>query len=108
MKKWEKLVNSEKINLQRGDLLRFSAGQPFEDHVIMMICESPNKSGELGLITISGYKAGINCYVEFPSESRGSIGISSPWLIKNWQSWVWPDGDVQNVEIRDALDASDI
>lgn len=67
----------------------------------MMICEAPDKSGRLGLIAISGYKAGINCYVVFP-ERPSQSDVSARWLINNWKIWVWPGGNVNEVEVRDA------
>ncbi|KAK45804.1 hypothetical protein BG58_15490 [Caballeronia jiangsuensis] len=93
--------------IERGSLLRFAAGYPFEDRVVMMVCEAPDQSGQLGLIAISGYKAGINCYVVFPSEASTDC-LSARWLIENWQHWVWPDGDVNDVEVCAPLEALDI
>jgi hypothetical protein len=108
MTTWKKLIeSSDSEQLTRGMLLRFAAGDSFESHVVMMVCEAPDKSDRLGLITISGYKAGINCYVVFPSETA-SYKVSIRWLIDNWQLWVWPDGDVNEVEIHQPLDALEI
>jgi hypothetical protein len=107
MKTWKKLIESTGTELTRGMLLRFAAGQPFENQVVMMVCEAPDKSDRLGLMTISGYKAGINCYVIFPNEAA-PYRVSIQWLINNWQILVWPDGDVNEVEIHEALDASEI
>lgn len=107
MTTWKKLIESTDPELKRGMLLRFAAGQSFESHVVMMVCEDPDKSDRLGLITISGYKAGINCYVVFPKEAS-PYQVSTRWLIDNWQLWVWPDGDVTEVEIRESLNALDI
>lgn len=107
MKNWKKLIENVDLVMTRGMLLRFVAGQPFESHVVMMVCEAPDKSGRLGLMTISGYKAGINCYVVFP-EQFSSDCISIKWLIDNWKIWVWPDGDVNEVEVRESLNALEI
>lgn len=73
----------------------------------MMVCEAPDKSDRLGLIAISGYKAGINCYVVFPQDTA-SYRLSTRWLIENWQHWVWPNGDVSQVEVHEPLDALEI
>jgi Immunity protein 45 len=104
MTTWKKLTESAYPELKRGALLRFAAGQPFESHVVMMVCEAPDKSDRLGLITISGYKAGINCYVVFP-KGTAPYQLSTRWLIDNWQRWVWPEGDVSLVEVHEPLDA---
>ncbi|MBN3755508.1 hypothetical protein G3N95_21370 [Paraburkholderia sp. Tr-20389] len=94
-------------HIERGSLLRFAAGYPFEEYVVMMVCEAPDKSGRLGLIAISGYKAGINCYVVFPEEASPSQ-LSTRWLIDNWHNGVWPGGDLSNVEFRAPLEAHQI
>ncbi|MFM0393910.1 Imm45 family immunity protein [Paraburkholderia phytofirmans] len=107
MMTWKKLIESADPEMKRGTLLRFAAGQPFESHVVMMVCEAPDKSDRLGLITISGYKAGINCYVVFPKETS-PYHVSTRWLIDNWQLWVWPDGDVHEVEVHEPLNALEI
>ncbi|MCA8263704.1 Imm45 family immunity protein [Burkholderia multivorans] len=107
MTNWKKLTESSDSTVKRGTLLRFPAGEAFEDRVVMMVCEAPNQMGRLGLMAISGYKAGINCYVVFPEHS-GSDCISIQWLIENWQMWVWPEGDVNEVEVREPLNALEI
>jgi len=107
MTNWTKLIEYPESEVKRGALLRFAAGYPFEDHVVMMVCEAPDKSGRLGLMTISGYKAGINCYVAFP-EQAAQHQLSRKWLIDNWQKWIWPGGDVHEVVVREPLSAHEI
>jgi len=36
-----------------------------------------------GLITVTGYKAGINPYVIFPKDEN-THGITARWLSENW------------------------
>jgi hypothetical protein len=109
MTNWKNLVESADSDLTRGMLLRFAAGESFENYVVMMVCEDPDKTDRLGLITISGYKAGINCYVVFPNETESSsYQVSIRWLIDNWKIWGWPDGNVNQVEIRQPLNALEI
>lgn len=91
-------------------MLKFSAGYPFEDQVVMMVCGSPDHKENLaaaGLITITGSKAGINCYVTLPEEARES-GLSTSWLIDNWQMWVCPEGNINDVWVRSPLNASEL
>ena len=107
MSKWEKLTEYASAHLQRGALLKFRAGYPFEDQVVMMVCEAPDKSPRKGLIAITGYKAGINCYVLLPCENV-SGDLETKWLLENWQQWVWPGGNVEDVEIREALAVEDL
>lgn len=103
--KWSKLVNFNEKYLNRGCLLKFKAHYPFEEEVIMMVCESGHS--QKGLITISGHKAGINMYVLFPEEANPN-GLSTEWLITNWTKWVWPESDINFVLVRPALTYDEI
>lgn len=106
---WEKLTKFNKKSLSRGYLLKFSASYPFEDEVVMMVCESPDHSVLPSLITITGYKAGINCYVALPSEAQHEgVFLDVDWLVKNWANWVWPEGFIDDVWVREGLSASEI
>lgn len=106
LKKWKKLVELTANSFSRGTLIKFPAEYPFEKEVIMMISESPDGKG-LCLITITGYKAGINCYQKFP-ELDIQVEIKATWLLDNWNKWVWPEGDVNDVWIHDTLQANDL
>jgi hypothetical protein len=89
---WNKLSEHKDAFLSRGSLLRFSASYPFEDEVIMMVCDSPLGNHRLGLITISGYKAGFNCYTSFPENVRNKDGsITAGKIYDNWNDWIWPE-----------------
>lgn len=103
--KWIKLIDYKELNIQRGTLLKFKASYPFEDYVVMMVCEG-QAINTFGLITITGFKAGINLYVQFPEECIEN-GLSVDWLIKNWSYWVWSEGDVNDVWIHETLQADD-
>ncbi|ROR24942.1 immunity protein 45 of polymorphic toxin system [Comamonas sp. BIGb0124] len=95
---WVKLIDFERRSLRRGSLIKFHAGYPFEDEVVMMVCSSPEGSLNPALITITGHKAGINCYVAFPSEAQcEGVFLDVKWLIDNWAKWVWPEGSAEDV-----------
>lgn len=96
-----RLINSGDIVLSRGDLIRFPTQYPFENEVIMMVAESPRTSG-LCLITITGYKAGINCFQELP-KSEIDFQISVQWLIENWSKWIYIDCSINDVFFRKIL-----
>jgi hypothetical protein len=102
-----KLVDTNKDSLRRGALIKFPASHPFEGMVVMMVWQEFFKALPMGLITITGYKAGINPYVTFPVEvcERADMPPCVPckWLRENWNHWVWPTGDVNEVYIRDEL-----
>lgn len=106
MPSWTKLMDLKQKTFSRGTLIKFPAKYPFEEEVVMMIAESPDKQG-LCLITITGYKAGINCYQQFP-KLNSHIEVSAIWLIENWHKWVWPTGNINDVFIRHNLKADDL
>jgi len=104
--KWKSLTEAGEA-LSRGALLRFSAGQAFEDRVVMMVCEAPDGAG-MALMSITGYKAGINCYVIFPDEAMTPEGISTGWLLANWSQWVWPGRAGAEVQFKRSLSVDEI
>jgi hypothetical protein len=107
MSTWRKLIEFSKTNVERGALLRFPAGDSFEEHAVMMVCEAPGDSERTGLMTISGYKPGTNCYVVFPGDAETNP-LPTKWLVNNWSHWVWPLGDVTQVQIREPLRADEL
>jgi hypothetical protein len=109
MKNWQKLTEYDRPSISRGMLLRFPAAYPFEAEVVMMICEGPGSSSERCLRTITGRKAGINCYQVLPPDASPSGHfVATTWLIDNWNRWVWPDGNVEDVWIRMELTAAEL
>ncbi len=107
---WLKLADNKEVILRRGSLVRFRSSFPFEDVVIMMICESPGSSLKKGLMTISGFKAGINCYSVFPDAAYTPEGsLITEKIYDNWQNWVWPEGSPDDVWILpEGLNADDL
>lgn len=86
----------------RGALFMFDAHYPFEEKAIVMLCENRgSKSFPFNLVTITGYKSGINPLQNLPAECRHpNGGLDLLWLINNWGRWIYPDCDVSNVYIR--------
>lgn len=111
---WKKLVGIKEESLFRGTLLKFPGKYPFEDEVVMMLCEYRGGGDELPfcLVTLTGHKAGINPVQAFPTECNNNnskaIAFSTDWLISNWNKWVLPDGDVNDVLVREPLKASEL
>jgi hypothetical protein len=104
---WINLLDSNMDYLPRGILLKFTVQDPFEDEVVMMVCEGYANAFRKGLMRITGFKAGINAYVFFPEEVTTN-GLSRQWLIDNWTKWVCPEGDVGKVLIREYLNAKEL
>jgi len=111
MEPWKKLSELPIEGLDRGTLIAFSASYPFEERVVMMLSEHRMGSESFDLLTITGYKAGVNPYVVLPDECLLSSDVrlvSVEWLVTNWTRWVWPEGDPNNVWVRPSLDATEI
>ncbi|WP_198089194.1 Imm45 family immunity protein [Variovorax sp. E3] len=71
------------------DLMVFYAGAAFKD-------------AACGLICISGHKAGrINATFPLESGDGNGNGLRRDWLISNWNRWVYMEGDINDVWIRD-------
>jgi len=86
---WLKLSEHKQTPIYRGSLVRFSASYPFEAEVVMMVCDSHLGKGRLGLITISGNKAGFNCFSTFPEHARNADGsITAGMIYDNWATWI--------------------
>lgn len=106
---WIDFVDFSEKSISRGCLLKFYASYPFDEIVVMMVCEAPDLSGKPGLMTITGHKAGINCYVVFPEEAQlGNCFLNVGWLRKNWNLWVCPDGSIKDVWVHKQLSCEDI
>lgn len=92
-------TNKNRENWYRDDfvdLMVFDASGAFEDRVYGLICISGNKAGLIN--------------TTFPKESSGSnsIGLRKEWVIKEWNIWVYPDGSVSDVWIKDPERASSL
>ncbi|WEV49311.1 Imm45 family immunity protein [Acinetobacter sp. ESL0695] len=103
---WVKLTELAGKSFIKGTLLKFSAKYPFESEVVMMICQSPDKSG-LCLMTITGYKAGKNCYQKLP-DSEVYEDVSAIWLTENWHKWIYPECNVKDVWVHRGLQVCDL
>ena len=83
-----------------GTIFRLKADEyPFlEDHVDFMLCEYPSESG-YAIYCVSGYCKG-HIEVVLPEEAKLKKGtISSDWLIKNWNKWVYDKCKVEEIDV---------
>ena len=86
------LVELDDQRLFAGDILRLSDNYdtgPATGPVDLLVYDPRDDGYGLGLITASGYKAGL-VFCIFPKESdhAGGIGLSAKWLIANWDIWI--------------------
>jgi hypothetical protein len=109
MNNWIKLIDYQDEYIKRGAIFRIPSvemnrGNWYrEDIVDLMVFDASGtfEGAVYGLICVSGHKAGLINTI-FPEESSGnsSIGLSRKWIVDKWNYWVYPDGDVNSVWIR--------
>jgi Immunity protein 45 len=103
---WTPLTHYQNEVIPRGALLKFITPTNVDNEQVLMVCEEAGTSGAgKGLISITGYKAGITYYVVFPCEAIEN-GLQKSWLIKNWSRWVCADCDIRDVLICDNFRAT--
>jgi hypothetical protein len=108
---WKKLAQLQAEMLWRGSLFAFSATYPFEEKVVLMLCDHQMGEEPFDFVTITGAKAGINPYVILPKQclfDGNTHAVSTEWLKENWTKWVWPDGNIDEVWFRPPLSVADI
>lgn len=95
---WKKLIDQiEELFLGRGTVFRFPATWPYEEKVDYMLIENASSPSDFSLLVSSGYKAGIVC-LNLPKEADPkNKGISSKWLIENWNKWIYEESKVSDV-----------
>lgn len=96
---WQKLQDCPDPALARGSLFRFPARPPFEPRVDFLLVDATALGSGFVLVCASGYKAGLVQVVLPPAAlvTDPVVGISTPWLIENWQTWVCPECAVTQV-----------
>lgn len=65
--------------------------------------------GTHGLIVSSGNKAGLTL-ISLPLESCSKEGrvLSTGWVLKNWEIWIYPECNIENVYIIEQYEATPI
>ncbi|WP_313385925.1 Imm45 family immunity protein [Pantoea sp.] len=104
-----KLIHYKEKFISRGSVFRLPAIWPYEKWVDFMVFETQDDERPYGLIVSSGYKAGL-FLIKLPIESISDegLGLSTQWLINNWEEWIYPECDVENVHILDEYVATPI
>jgi hypothetical protein len=102
MAKWKKLINFKEETIRLGTVFRLPAQYPYEKVVEFLVFEPNDANYGLGLMVRSGYKAGLTLVI-LPLESQptNQRGLSTQWLITNWQKWVYPDCAVKHVWLNE-------
>lgn len=106
-KNWIKLKDYNKDEILRGSYFLFNAEYPFEDKVIMMLCQNKiDDDFPFFLITITGYKAGIFPYQALPKEClcSNNNSLNKNWLTDNWNKWINENTNLNSIYVKDNLD----
>ena len=86
-----RLTDMPDASLWAGDILRLSDNYdlgPGSGPVDLMVYEPHDGGRGLGLMVVSGYKAGLTLSV-FPAESLrpGQRSLETSWLLAHWNEW---------------------
>ena len=99
-----KLIDCTDSAICSGTVFRFKGKYPFcEEYADFMLCDYPHgypDCSPFALYCISGYHAGSLEYV-LPCEAKceKSHGIKKDWIVKNWNTHIYAECDVSEVEI---------
>ncbi|QDH17401.1 Imm45 family immunity protein [Swingsia samuiensis] len=94
-----KLADYEEDFLDFGGVFRLDAEWPYEEKVDFIISEIPSSSKDrkYALVVSSGVKSG-HILVFLPNECLDeNEKLSKNWMLENWEKWVYPEADIQNV-----------
>lgn len=93
-----KLIDCQEEGLGAGAIFRFKGKYPFEEVVDFMLVYNPGSESRYMLICASGYYTG-ETELMLPKEAKNEneVSISTSWLIKNWNKWIYPHCPVQDV-----------
>lgn len=102
------LLESGRTELWRGDILRLPENYdlgPGSGPVDLLVYDPHDDTCGLGLMVVSGYKAGLTWSI-LPIESRriDAICIDMDWLKRNWDVWFayqW-NGALRVIDINSA------
>jgi len=110
MSDWMKLSDYPSDAIRRGSILRVPSRKKFDgtwyvdDFMDFLIFDAQSffSDAGYGLMVLSGQKAGlVNTTLPLESMPVDGIGLSKDWLVANWTKWVYLDGVVADVWIRD-------
>ncbi|MBT0718263.1 hypothetical protein HGT71_08270 [Rosenbergiella epipactidis] len=101
-----KLIDYMNKSIKRGTVFRLPAVWPYEEWVDFMVIDLFETHG---LVVSSGHKAGL-ILISLPIESMSAEdrALSTEWVITNWDKWIYPECNVENVNILDEYVATPI
>ncbi|MDC9583317.1 Imm45 family immunity protein [Xenorhabdus sp. PR6a] len=101
-----KLIDYTSDSISRGCVFRFPAIWPYEKFVDLLVVNIPDDYSRHGLVVTTGHKAGL-LLIQLPSESEytDKVALRKDWIISNWNKWIYPECDVNDVYIMDNYSA---
>nr|WP_233494123.1 Imm45 family immunity protein [Serratia sp. FGI94] len=101
-----KLIDYKNKSIKRGSVFRLPAVWPYEAWVDFMVIDLFDTHG---LVVSSGHKAGL-ILISLPTESGSTEGraLSTEWVVNNWEKWIYPECNVEDVYILDEYVATPI
>ncbi|WP_294390629.1 Imm45 family immunity protein [uncultured Sphingomonas sp.] len=96
---WQRLSEVDNnYRYSRGSLFLFKAEWPFEEFVQFVLVVDGTT---YRFVSLTGYKSG-HIYSYLPGDEEGFgipglAGIRAGWLKENWNKWVYPDGNIEDV-----------
>ncbi|WP_115617309.1 Imm45 family immunity protein [Chromobacterium vaccinii] len=104
---WKKLIDFDSEFLLCGDVFRVPSEKKYdgawyaEDITDFMFVNAACFDSVLALIAISGHHAG-ELFYHFPRDAfcLKHGGLDKQWLLSNWNAWIYPDGVISNVWVR--------
>lgn len=98
--KWMNLLEYKEKYISKGCILKIQNFTELEACTELIIFDPMLDDCSLGLVTISGRKAGT-VFVNFPLEAyyKDTRLLNTKWLIKNFNFWIAPENDISKVKI---------
>jgi hypothetical protein len=102
-----KLIEYAEKSISRGMIFRLPGEWPYESVVDFMVVDFADADRPHGLVISSGHKAGL-ILVKLPNESNSDEGraLSTEWVINNWEKWIYPECNVDDVYLLDGYIAN--
>lgn len=89
--------------VSRGVVFECPGNYPHENRLRLMLFEPVGMEEKFGLMVIGGRKSGLTLVV-LPDEALSSpCSIKCGWFQENWNKWIYPDTDLQDVMFTDDL-----
>ncbi|AYH16470.1 hypothetical protein GMW39_20595 [Pectobacterium parmentieri] len=100
-----KLIEYKSKTISRGCVFRFPAIWPYDSYIDLLVVDIPDEGSGYSLVVTTGHKAGL-ILVRLPNEceSVSNRSISYQWILDNWNKWIYPDCNLEDILIIEHYD----